>query len=115
MYMAISSGILKAERPADLERWVRNHFRWIVWKAASLERSFPEKLGGKRLTVAAVYTEICRRYLREIVRGESSALKQICEHSEPAGRYIVLCVAAVGTDDKTRTLEVTDGWCVIIP
>ena len=28
------------------EDWVKNHYRWIVWKLASLERRFPESCAG---------------------------------------------------------------------
>ncbi len=26
------------------QAWVRNHYRWIVWKCAALERKFPQRL-----------------------------------------------------------------------
>lgn len=25
------------------DRWIKNHYKWIVWKLASYERSFPEQ------------------------------------------------------------------------
>ena len=28
------------------EEWVKNHYRWIIWKLASLERRFPNKCAG---------------------------------------------------------------------
>lgn len=27
--------------------WIANHYRWIVWKLASTERSFPKLFGGR--------------------------------------------------------------------
>ena len=30
--------------------WTRNHFRWIVWKLAAMERLLPQHCGGKYLT-----------------------------------------------------------------
>lgn len=29
------------------DKWVENHFSWIVWKLASMERSFPTVFGNK--------------------------------------------------------------------
>ena len=26
--------------------WIKNHYRWIIWKLASLERRFPNKCAG---------------------------------------------------------------------
>lgn len=48
--------------------WVENHYRWIVWKLAALERFFPEKLGGKYLTPNRVLEQLKYRYEREINR-----------------------------------------------
>ena len=27
--------------------WVSNHFRWIVWKLAGMERAYPQQLAGR--------------------------------------------------------------------
>jgi len=27
--------------------WVNNHYRWIVWKLAAMEVSFPHQFGGR--------------------------------------------------------------------
>lgn len=29
------------------QSWIRNHYRWIVWKLASMEKSYPQIFGGK--------------------------------------------------------------------
>uniref|UniRef100_A0A453E485 Tower domain-containing protein n=1 Tax=Aegilops tauschii subsp. strangulata TaxID=200361 RepID=A0A453E485_AEGTS len=47
------------------ERWVNNHYKWIVWKLASLERCYPTKAAGKFLTVANVLDELKYRYALE--------------------------------------------------
>ena len=57
MFDAMSAAIPATEQPSDLRAWVENHYRWIVWKCASLERSFSDKLAGVRLTAAGVYVE----------------------------------------------------------
>ncbi|XP_048562014.1 protein BREAST CANCER SUSCEPTIBILITY 2 homolog B-like isoform X11 [Triticum urartu] len=47
------------------KEWVNNHYKWIVWKLASLERSYPTKAAGKFLTVANVLDELKYRYALE--------------------------------------------------
>ncbi|XP_044355540.1 protein BREAST CANCER SUSCEPTIBILITY 2 homolog B isoform X12 [Triticum aestivum] len=47
------------------ERWVNNHYKWIIWKLASLERCYPTKAAGKFLTVANVLDELKYRYALE--------------------------------------------------
>jgi breast cancer 2 susceptibility protein len=49
------------------EGWVRNHYRWIVWKLASLERRFPAQYGGGRsLHPHQVLLQLRLRYDLEI-------------------------------------------------
>lgn len=102
---------IKKQSAIHLKMWVANHYRWIVWKSASMERSLPGLLLGRRLTVSSVYSEICQRYFREIVKGDSSALKHVYQQSEPAKRLMILCVSRV---IDGRTLELTDGWYVLL-
>lgn len=40
------------------EEWVYNHYRWIVWKLASMERSFPQTMGGRCLTPERVLLQL---------------------------------------------------------
>ncbi|XP_037411655.1 protein BREAST CANCER SUSCEPTIBILITY 2 homolog B-like isoform X8 [Triticum dicoccoides] len=47
------------------KEWVNNHYKWIVWKLASLERCYPTKAAGKFLTVANVLDELKYRYALE--------------------------------------------------
>lgn len=48
------------------EEWVYNHYRWIVWKQASMERSFPETMGGRCLTPHQVLLQLKYRYALEL-------------------------------------------------
>lgn len=48
------------------EEWVYNHYRWIVWKQASMERSFPEMMGGRCLTPHQVLLQLKYRYALEL-------------------------------------------------
>lgn len=43
--------------------WVFNHYRWIVWKQASLERSFPNDMGSICLTPEQVLLQLKYRYV----------------------------------------------------
>jgi len=60
---------------ADLAplRWVENHWRWVVWKAAAMERTLPRLCGGRLLTPAAITAQLAARYevaqLASISRG----------------------------------------------
>ena len=45
--------------------WVANHFRWIVWKLACMERAYPSLLAGKCLTTDRVMAQLRHRYQRE--------------------------------------------------
>ncbi|KAM3197159.1 hypothetical protein ACQJBY_072686 [Aegilops geniculata] len=47
------------------KEWVNNHYKWIIWKLASLERCYPTKAAGKFLTVANVLDELKYRYALE--------------------------------------------------
>ena len=44
------------------EAWVYNHYRWIVWKQAAMERCFPEVMGGLCLTPEQVLLQLKYRY-----------------------------------------------------
>ena len=76
-------------------QWVRNHYRWIVWKLAGLERSFPSVLAGRCLTYYQLVKQMRHRYEREMERAQRSALTLILERDDSAARYLVLCVAAI--------------------
>jgi len=75
--------------------WLIHHYRLIVWKLASLERSFPEVLGGRYLTRARLLQQLQLRYFREMVQGHRSALRTILNGDAPAGRLMVLCVTQI--------------------
>ncbi|XP_044355538.1 protein BREAST CANCER SUSCEPTIBILITY 2 homolog B isoform X10 [Triticum aestivum] len=120
------------------ERWVNNHYKWIIWKLASLERCYPTKAAGKFLTVANVLDELKYRYDREVNNGHRSAIKKILEGNALPSLMMVLCISAiyshpdvhkleaVGTDENENSIknksllaakrnmpahiELTDGW-----
>lgn len=77
------------------EAWVRNQWRWVVWKLASYERRFPSVFGGKYLTPKNVFQELCHRYNKECSKSRRSALKRIFEKDDISSRYMVLCVSSI--------------------
>ncbi|KAH9309494.1 hypothetical protein KI387_037405 [Taxus chinensis] len=81
-------------RYATIE-WVENHYKWIVWKLACIERSYARQAGGKYLTVQNVLEELKFRYEREVNCGHRSPLKKIVEGDAAAGSMMVLCISAV--------------------
>lgn len=90
------------------DNWVSNHFKWIVWKLASLERSFPDEFEGC-LSFENIMEQLKYRYDREIDLAQRPALRKILEKDDAPGKRMVLCVSAVFMDDKCE-LELTDGW-----
>eukprot|EP00727_Mastigamoeba_balamuthi_P000368 m51a1_g10328 putative breast cancer type 2 susceptibility protein (1398) ;mRNA; f:80904-88227 len=89
------------------DAWVRNHYRWVLWKLAAYERRFPERLGGRCVTPDRVHAQLAHRYAREVAGAARSALRRVYEHDDAPGRLAVLCVASVRSESA---LELTDGW-----
>ena len=84
------------------EGWLENHWRWVVWSLACLER----RTGLRTLSPAAVLDQLRLRYHREVVGGERSVLRRLLEREEGPGVPMVLCVAEVRPD----SLLLTNGW-----
>eukprot|EP00268_Persea_americana_P065099 TRINITY_DN8643_c1_g1_i1.p1 TRINITY_DN8643_c1_g1~~TRINITY_DN8643_c1_g1_i1.p1 ORF type:complete len:867 (-),score=167.40 TRINITY_DN8643_c1_g1_i1:1431-3725(-) len=77
------------------EKWVSNHYKWIVWKLACLERGFQTEASGKYLTVSNVLEELKYRYDREVNLGHRSAIKRIVEGDASPASAMVLCISAI--------------------
>ncbi|XP_046381308.2 uncharacterized protein LOC124152419 isoform X2 [Haliotis rufescens] len=101
--------------------WVFNHYRWIVWKLASYETSYPAQLAGRCLTPNNMMLQLKYRYDREVDRCQRSALKKIVERDDAACKRMVLCVSGIrvtqsGPDTVGAgqcVVELTDGWYCI--
>ncbi|XP_077578934.1 breast cancer type 2 susceptibility protein [Stigmatopora nigra] len=97
--------------------WVYNHYRWIVWKLASMERSFPETLGGMCLTPERVLLQLKYRYDVEVDHSRRPALRKIVEKDDTATKTLVLCVCGVvskgQSENKCAVVWVTDGWYAV--
>ncbi|XP_026137610.1 breast cancer type 2 susceptibility protein homolog isoform X1 [Carassius auratus] len=109
------------------EAWVFNHYRWIVWKRASMERTFPDLMGSLCLTPEQVLLQLKFRYDVEVDHSKRSALRRIMERDDTPAKTLVLCVCGVAQtcqnpekpvkDDKTPNAKMescvvwlTDGW-----
>ncbi|MBN3281661.1 BRCA2 protein, partial [Polyodon spathula] len=117
------------------ERWGYNHFRWIVWKLAAMEKAFPKVFGSKCLTPERLLLQLKYRYDVEIDKSQRSAIKKITERDDTAAKTLVLCVSKIlstgskpvphsnrkcdngATPNKdlkkevpVGVIEVTDGW-----
>uniref|UniRef100_A0A8C2UFJ4 BRCA2 DNA repair associated n=1 Tax=Coturnix japonica TaxID=93934 RepID=A0A8C2UFJ4_COTJA len=108
------------------EAWVYNHYRWIVWKLAAMEVSFPHKFANRCLTPETVLLQLKYRYDLEIDKSKRSAIKKITERDDAAGKTLVLCISKIlslntavspsNSNNNTECekaaaiIEVTDGW-----
>ncbi|NXR03130.1 BRCA2 protein, partial [Sagittarius serpentarius] len=108
------------------EAWVYNHYRWIVWKLAAMEVSFPREFANRCLTPERVLLQLKYRYDLEVDKSKRSAIKKITERDDAAGKTLVLCISKIislntvvspsssnkNVENKKAAaiIEVTDGW-----
>ncbi|NWZ43970.1 BRCA2 protein, partial [Brachypodius atriceps] len=108
------------------EAWVYNHYRWIVWKLAAMEVSFPHEFANRCLTPEMVLLQLKYRYDLEVDKSKRSAIKKIMERDDAAGKTLVLCISKiislntvvspsssnknVESKKAAALIEVTDGW-----
>ncbi|XP_075544738.1 uncharacterized protein LOC142578920 [Dermacentor variabilis] len=91
--------------------WLENHYRWIVWKLASMELHCPQVFGARSLTPDQVMLQLKYRYDIEIDNSCRSALRKIYERDDVPSKALVLCVSALECkEDGAVRLELTDGW-----
>ncbi|NXD71319.1 BRCA2 protein, partial [Eolophus roseicapillus] len=108
------------------EAWVYNHYRWIVWKLAAMEVSFPHEFANRCLTPETVLLQLKYRYDLEVDKSKRSAIKKITERDDAAGKTLVLCISKIislntvvspsGSNKNVESkkaaaiIELTDGW-----
>ncbi|NWW05699.1 BRCA2 protein, partial [Oreocharis arfaki] len=108
------------------EAWVYNHYRWIVWKLAAMEVSFPHEFANRCLTPEMVLLQLKYRYDLEVDKSKRSAIKKIMERDDAAGKTLVLCISKIislntvvspssssknmESKKAAAIIEVTDGW-----
>ncbi|XP_029670385.1 breast cancer type 2 susceptibility protein homolog isoform X3 [Formica exsecta] len=106
-------------------RWVENHYRWIVWKLASMDRmKFSSAELPRALTPSRVMAQLKYRYDREIDQFQRSAIRRILEKDDVASKRMILCVSSIVENNNISTeigksprvgvpkwrIELTDGW-----
>jgi breast cancer 2 susceptibility protein len=113
------------------EKWIQNHFRWIVWKLAAMERRFPEQLGGQYLNYGHVLSQIKGRYQKELCDAKRPAVRKVLNRDVSACLPMILCVGQIlrfkqkspqnaqhdqtigkNVIDEIR-LELSDGWYAV--
>ena len=88
--------------------WVRNHYRWIVWKLACIERSYPTSLKGRCCTYYQVMAQLRHRVHKELEVVKRPALAKLLEQDESAAKYMVLCVAALLPAAPSKAADASD-------
>ena len=83
--------------------WFANHYKWVVWKLASLEVAFPHQFAGQCLTPDWLMVQLKYRYDREIDRAERSAFHKIFEQDDIPSRTMIVCVSAVDIEKLDST------------
>ncbi|CAG8476265.1 17424_t:CDS:10 [Cetraspora pellucida] len=107
------------------ERWVCNHYQWVLWKIAGMIRSFPHRFNSWWCP-GKVLEQLRYRYEREINYAHRSALKLIIEGDGNPSWPMVLCVSNIFEDPNVQItipsekraeacqikygLELTDTW-----
>ncbi|XP_030237683.1 breast cancer type 2 susceptibility protein isoform X2 [Gadus morhua] len=117
------------------QEWAYNHYRWVVWKLASMERSFPLTMASLWLNPEQILLQLKYRYDVEVDHSRRPALRKITERDDAAAKTLVLCVCGVvrtgpdpgapngPADQQTPKAEshapppgvvwLTDGWYAI--
>ncbi|CAL8349263.1 unnamed protein product [Arctogadus glacialis] len=74
------------------QEWAYNHYRWVVWKLASMERSFPLTMASLWLNPERILLQLKYRYDVEVDHSRRPALRKITERDDAAAKTLVLCV-----------------------
>ncbi len=92
------------------DTWISNHFRWIVWKLASMERRFPNGLAENSLTYNNVVNQLKFRYDYEITSCKRPALRKVLNRDMAASRMMILLVSKISMKDSGVKIQLSDGW-----
>ncbi len=127
---------LGADRKLLTRAWVRNHARWVIWKFACLERSWPKLFSGRLLNLDKTSQQLRKRYFLELERIKKPKgwplVRSIMHGDASFSMPMTLCVTRMlspGTPpitkkqqcedqgssntDEGAVVELTDGWHAI--
>ena len=96
--------------------WISNHFRWIVWKLASIERRFSHLLSHSYLTYTHVADQLKRRYDKEICQAKRPILRKVLNRDIAASKLMILLVSKISVSQDTKNkfnVELSDGWYAV--
>jgi hypothetical protein len=94
------------------DMWIANHYRWIVWKLAAMERRFPTALAHQYLTYDHVVHQLRKRFQKEIEEAKRPVLRKVLNRDISSSIAMILCVSKIlGIGEATPIkLHLTDGW-----
>jgi hypothetical protein len=109
-------GYLAAEPITSGLAWLDNHFKWICWKLASLDRFVASNQSYQNsnlyLTYPNIIQQLSHRVHKELELCHRPCLALILERDSSPSRFMVLCVANILREKSNDNfkLELTDGW-----
>uniref|UniRef100_A0A7S1BKW6 Tower domain-containing protein n=1 Tax=Corethron hystrix TaxID=216773 RepID=A0A7S1BKW6_9STRA len=110
------------------QMWVKNHYRWIIWKLACTERRYPI-FAGVCLTTDNVTRQLMRRHDVELKKNVRPPLRKILNRDITSRRLVVFVVSQIfpnssntGAISASKALpqqtlqkvELTDGWYAVM-
>ena len=110
MYSLLKARTQDTQESCPEVAWMQNHYKWIVWKLASMERAFPSIFGGRWLTPDRVMLQLLHRYDKEVLGSTRSVLLQIKQRDQMGSQHLVLCVSGIETEGEQVMLQLMDGW-----
>ena len=91
-------------------QWVAHHSKMITIKLLRYELQFQNLFGNRLLCAEAIYSQLCRRYKKEIVDCKWSSLHRILMREEQESRSMILSVTNIM---GKNAVELSDGWYTI--
>lgn len=103
--------LVNFEHPRLDSSWVKNHYRWIVWKLACLERL---KFPGKKLSFENVAQQLTKRAITEFQNGHRSAIFKMLRGDLCLDSIFVMVFSRVLSEEEEEYIvELSDGWYAV--
>lgn len=113
------------------EKWMTNHYRWIIWKLASIERCFPYQYSNRYCTYEHALQQFKHRYEIDINSAKPSVIKRIFRGDSSPAVFMILTVSKIlhkhitsgnskeneiplHSQKSRSTICLTDNWYEII-